>query len=105
MKTNTEKEKTSETQKKSIEGNKKMNKTSTIGRNRKKIIAQIFEKATSCKLLTLGNYFIGEDCNIEVARDEFFNEDYTKLRSNGAGSFTLHVHSNRWYYITSPVSI
>ena len=70
----------------------------TVRRNGKQY-RQALETAHDCKVYTLGNYFIGEDCN-PLALVRYMRPDALvqgKLTTDGDGRYTLHVHSNCWF--------
>ena len=73
----------------------------TIGRNRKKFAAEIFDKAVSCSTLSLDNCFQATECPIDYARSDWEKFYFAKLQSLGDGNFRVYVHSNRWYTIVS----
>ena len=74
----------------------------TIRRNTKRA-KRIFELATSCRVCDLDNCFHPESLPLPIdwlwERYQKFN--YSRLRENSAGHFTLRFHSNLWYYIES----
>lgn len=73
----------------------------TIRRNAKKQIAAIFENAIACKVFSLNNGFSGEAVSIEAARNAYEQFDFARLYESGAGSYTVHIHSNLFYIVNA----
>lgn len=87
----------------------------TVKRNSRRA-AQILDAATNVRAYTLNNYFTGKSLT-ETPMDPVawksgtYRETtpprflagllqvfkFAKLRDNGNGEFSLHVHSNEWY--------
>ena len=68
----------------------------TIPRNHTRQIAELRKRLTSCNVYTLAGYFIGSPVDPSQAWNAL--ERYSaKLRDNGDGSYTIHLHSNHWY--------
>jgi len=61
---------------------------------------EILAAATSAKVYTLGNYFIGEEVEPRYAADALTKYDFAKLVTNTRGGHTVHVHSNLWYELS-----
>lgn len=75
--------------------------TTTIARNATRKISAIKTKNLQCKVYTLDNYFIGEQCDPDCAWRALANGRRTKLYyDDSAKHYTVHVHSNCWYRLT-----
>jgi hypothetical protein len=79
-----------------------MSTIQTVRRNTKRY-QRILETATDCKVYSLRNYFIAEECN-PLALAEYMGTDgrfrslHSRLTtSNNGETYTLHVHSNCWF--------
>ena len=71
----------------------------TISKNRKRFIDELFSKVKECKLYTLDNHFGGEVVNLQMAKDELFANSWPKLSQDEENKLTIHIHSNRWFYL------
>ncbi len=70
--------------------------STTIPRNRTRQIAALKETLTVCHAYTLAGYFIARPCDPSHAWDAL--ERFSgRLRDNGGGTYTIHLHSNHWY--------
>jgi len=80
----------------------------TIAKNRTAYINSIFAGATSILCHHLDNGFAGEECSdpdfIERrVKGRVFAGDATLRSNEKPGSYTVRVHSNLWYEVTSTV--
>jgi hypothetical protein len=76
--------------------------TRTVSKGRKKLVDAIFAGATGCVRYDLDSGFQGRPCDPESARKALaMFPRFSKLYSNGDGKYTVHVHSNLWYEVTS----
>jgi hypothetical protein len=73
----------------------------TIAKNRKAKIEDIFARAARCTVYTLGNEFRGCECEPSRAKEDLMDSRNARLSDNGNGKFVVHVHSNLWYEITA----
>lgn len=71
--------------------------TTTIPRSHARRIALLKEQLTKCKVFTLENFFFGRDVEPRYAWEALDRGLRAKLTDNGNGTFTVHVHANRWY--------
>lgn len=68
----------------------------TIPRNHKRKLADVKERATTCKVYSLRNDFAGEDCAPSVAWDDLARYDFARLVEH-VDRWSVDVHSNLWY--------
>jgi hypothetical protein len=82
-------------------------KIKTIAKNRTKLIDRIFEESTRCIVFTLDDGFIGRDVESKYAREALTTFPFAKLTTDldESGTFTVQIHSNKWYDIKSPVGV
>jgi hypothetical protein len=71
----------------------------TISRSATRQIAALKSKLAHCKVYTLENYFIGAEVEPRWAW-QALDRWHAKLRDNGNGTYTVHVHSNCWYELS-----
>ena len=76
----------------------------TIAKNRKKLIDEIFSKATNSFSYRLDNGFTPSPVDPKYAREALDKYSFSKLYCSGT-HYTVHVHSNSWYEFDSiPIS-
>lgn len=73
----------------------------TIPRNHTKVIAEIRERVTSCRVFAERHDFIAQACEPKCAWDELSGYSFAKLTEDADGGWTVHVHSNLWYRLTT----
>jgi hypothetical protein len=72
----------------------------TIARSSTRQIAALRETLTRCHAYTLAGYFIAQPCDPKYAWESL--EKFSgKLRDNGDGTYTIHLHSNHWYELSA----
>ena len=73
----------------------------TIPKNSRRI-AELQSELTKCRVFTLENQFLGQDTEPKWAWRALYGALYSKTRltDNEDGTFTVHVHSNRWYELS-----
>jgi hypothetical protein len=72
----------------------------TIPKNSKKI-GQLKRELTRCRVYTLDNDFTGRDVEPRFAWEALATALHAKLTERD-GTYTVHVHSNRWYELRRP---
>ena len=75
--------------------------TPTIPRNHKKKIAAIRATIARTTLSTLGNGFTAVEVAATHAWDELEGYDFARLTEDVEGKYTISIHSNRWYTLTT----
>jgi hypothetical protein len=73
----------------------------TIPKNARKI-GQLKEELTDCRVYSLSNQFIGKPCGPEWAWKALQTGLRAKLTTSGQGVYTVRVHDNLWYELTTP---
>lgn len=68
---------------------------------RSKQVDQIFANVQTCRAYTLRNNFVGTDCEPRWARTALSTFSFAKLTDRGNGQYTVRVHSNEWYELTT----
>lgn len=71
----------------------------TIPKNHTKIIADIFDRATSAKCYSLDGGFVGRDVEPEVVKRVLESGRMPKLVDMEDGTYKVRVHSNLWYEV------
>lgn len=82
-----------------------MQTTVNVRRNSKRYKLAL-ETAHDCKVYSLQNYFIADDCNA-LALVRYMDKEALfgacRLSTDGAGHYSLHVHSNLWFeFVAQP---
>jgi hypothetical protein len=71
--------------------------TTIVPRNRTARIAELKASLTRCRVYTLENLFAGSDTDPAHAWAALYHFNSARLHDCGDGTFTVHVHGNRWY--------
>lgn len=71
----------------------------TIRRNATKKIAALATEVMATRLHELSGGFVGAPVPVTAAFDALATYDFAKLTDHENGKYTVHVHSNRWYYL------
>jgi hypothetical protein len=69
----------------------------TIRRNAARKIAALAEATMQARAYDLGNDFHPAPVPVETAMTNLAAFDFAKLYDYADGSYTIHVHSNKWY--------
>jgi len=69
----------------------------TIPRNHKRKVADVKERAITCKVYSLSNDFAAKECAPSVAWDDLARYDFARLVEHTDGTWNVNVHSNLWY--------
>lgn len=70
----------------------------TIRRNSTRIIAEIKKSIVSVVFYDQNGGGL-KPTTLDAAMDDLYRFDFSKLYDNGDGKYTVHVHSNLWYYL------
>lgn len=71
----------------------------TIRRNAHRKIAELAAAAMATRLYTLSNDFCPIVVTAAAALDDLAHNSFAKLTDHENGKYTVHVHSNRWFYL------
>lgn len=71
----------------------------TIRRNAHRKIAAIAKATMLTRSYSLSNDFVGVPVAVEVAITYLETYDFARLTDHENGKYTVHVHSNQWFYL------
>lgn len=73
----------------------------TIPRNHTKRVAAVFDSVTTCHVHRLDNNFATQPCEPRYAREALHTNHNARLIDRGGGKYTVSVHGNLWYELTT----
>lgn len=73
----------------------------TVRKNAKRKLEEIFKNAKNGCDYSLDNCFSGESVSIEAIKEEFETFSFSKMTTDGNGSYNVRLHSNQWYTFES----